>query len=155
MAQTIEEIPASADTRIAPGSSGAADEPIYHAMSEALPTPPPIYQPAVQNGPPAMGVPSGPLPPSSAPQGEAEDSSGKPVFLTFEQLSAVLGRLSTLLPPDARFSFNHDSEKAWIVAANGLDLHPLVEQALAELGQKIEKPESKARSSSDHSVLGA
>ena len=26
-------------------------------MSEALPTPPPIYQPAVQNGPPAMGVP--------------------------------------------------------------------------------------------------
>ncbi|MDX6504454.1 MAG: hypothetical protein QOE29_1579, partial [Gaiellaceae bacterium] len=48
-------------------------------MSEALPTPPPIYQPTVQDGPPTMGVPSGPLPPSSAPLGEAEDGQGKPV----------------------------------------------------------------------------
>src|SRR5437868_15231921 len=108
-------------------------------MSEALPTPPPIYQPAVQNGPPAMGVPNGPLPPSSAPTGDVEDS-GKPVFLTFEQLASVLDRLRSLMPPDARFSFNHDSEKAWIVAANGLDLHPLVEQALAELGQTMASP---------------
>jgi hypothetical protein len=124
-------------------------------MSEALPTPPPPYQPAVQDGPPSIGDPSGPLPPSSAPGGQVEDSSGKPVFLTFEQLSAVLDKLRSLLPADARFSFNHDSEKAWIVAANGLDLHPLVEQALAELGQKHEKPQSKARASADHSVLGA
>jgi hypothetical protein len=124
-------------------------------MSEALPTPPPIYQPTVQDGPPTMGVPSGPLPPSSAPLGEAEDGQGKPVFLTFEQLASVLDRLRSLMPADARFSFNHDSEKAWIVAANGLDLHPLVEQALAELGQTIEKPASKARSTADRSVLGA
>jgi hypothetical protein len=109
-------------------------------MSEALPTPPPIYQPAVQDGPPAMGVPSGPLPPSSAPSGDVEDGGGKPVFLTFEQLASVLDRLRSLMPADARFSFNHDSEKAWIVAANGLDLHALVEQALAELGQTMDTP---------------
>jgi hypothetical protein len=123
--------------------------------AEALPTPPPIYQPAVQSGPPTIDVPSGPLPPSSAPGGDADDSQGKPVFLTFDQLAAVLDGLRTLLPPDARFSFNHDSEKAWIVAANGLDLHPLVEQALAALGQTMEKPQSKARAGSDRSVLGA
>src|SRR3954454_5197028 len=120
-------------------------------MSEALPTPPPIYQPAVQDGPPSIGDPSGPLPPSSAPAGEAEDSSGKPVFLTFEQLSAVLDKLRGLLPADARFSFNHDSEKAWIVAANGLDLHPLVEQALAEMGEKHEKPSAKSRAAASSS----
>ena len=117
-------------------------------MSEALPTPPPIYQPAVQDGPPLIGDPSGPLPPSSAPTGAADDGLGAPVFLTFEQLSAVLDRLRGLLPPDARFSFNHDSEKAWIVAANGLDLHPLVEQALAEIGEAHEKPQAKSRNGS-------
>jgi hypothetical protein len=109
-------------------------------MSEPLPTPPPIYQPSVQDGPPAMGVPSGPLPPSSAPAGAAEDGLGPPVFLTFEQLADVLDKLRSLLPPEARFSFNHDSEKAWIVAANGLDLHPLVQQALAELAETVEAP---------------
>jgi hypothetical protein len=84
-----------------------------------------------------------------------DDGLGKPVFLTFDQLAAVLDGLRTLLPADARFSFNHDSEKAWIVAANGFDLHPLVEQALAALGQKKEEPQSKARAGSDRSVLGA
>src|SRR4051794_830631 len=124
-------------------------------LNDALPPPPPVYQPAVQSGPPTIAVSSGPLPPSSAPTGEVEDSSGKPVFLTFDQLAAVLDGLRTLLPADARFSFNHDSEKAWIVAANGLDLHPLVEQALAALGQTMEQPQSKARAGSDRSVLGA
>src|SRR4051812_14209028 len=114
-------------------------------MSEALPTPPPIYQPAVQSGPPTIDVPRGPLPPSSAPSGEADDTQGKPVFLTFDQLAAVLDGLRTLLPADARFSFNHDSEKAWIVAAHGPDLHPPVEQALPPLGQTMEQPQSKTR----------
>jgi hypothetical protein len=104
-----------------------------------------------------MGEPTGPLPPSSAPGGESDDGDyGKPVFLTFEQLSAVLGRMRDLLPPDARFSFNHDSEKAWIVAANGLDLHPLVEQALAEVGQTIEvAPLPPVQAPAQQSVLGA
>lgn len=125
-------------------------------MTEALPEPPPIYQPTVQDGPPAMGEPTGPLPPSSAPHGVGDGTLGEPVFLTFEQLSAVLGKMRELLPPDARFSFNHDSEKAWIVAANGFDLHPLVERALAELGQKVETPKAKPRQgSSQQSVLGA
>ena len=91
-----------------------------------------------------IGAPSGPLPPSSAPTGVADDGLGKPVFLTFEQLSAVLDRLRGLLPADARFSFNHDSEKAWIVAANGLDLHPLVEQALTEIGETQAKASNGA-----------
>jgi hypothetical protein len=82
-----------------------------------------------------MGEVSGHLPPSSSPTGEAEDGLGSPVFLTFDDLAAVLGKMRELLPPDARFSFNHDSEKAWIVAANGVDLHVLVEQALGELGR--------------------
>jgi hypothetical protein len=114
------------------------------AEPEALPPAPPIYQPAVQSGPPTMDVPMGPLPPSSAPSGEPDDGLGKPVFLTFEQLASVLDGLRKLLPADARFSFNHDSEKAWIVAANGLDLHPLVEQALADLGQTMEQPQQAA-----------
>src|SRR5436190_5364795 len=86
-------------------SRGASDEPIYHAMSEALPSPPPIYQPQVQDGPPVMGAAAGPLPPSSAPAGDLpDDGQGKPVFLTFEQPADVLGRLRELLPSDARFS---------------------------------------------------
>jgi hypothetical protein len=120
-------------------------------MSEALPSPPPIYQPAVQSGPPTLDVPSGPLPPSSAPTGQTDDGLGKPVFLTFDQLASVLDGLRKLLPPDARFSFNHDSEKAWIVAANGLDLHPLVERALADLGQTMDTPHPAVHAGSNGS----
>jgi epoxyqueuosine reductase QueG len=88
--------------------------------------------------------------------GDAGETLGQPVFLTFDQLSAVLGKMGELLPPDASFSFNHDSEKAWIVAANGIDLHTLVEQALAQLGQKIETPKTRQRSgAANRSVLGA
>src|SRR5688500_7149117 len=103
-------------------------------MTGALPTPPPSYQPSVPLGPPPMGGVRGHRPPSGSPTGDSQDGLGSPVFLTFDDLAAVLGKMRALLPPDARFSFNHDSEKAWIVAANGVDLHVLVEQALVEVG---------------------
>ena len=88
--------------------------------------------------------------------GESGVTLGQPVFLTFDQLAAVLGKMGELLPPEASFSFNHDAEKAWIVAADGLDLHAIVEQALAQLGQKIETPKARQRAgAADRSVLGA
>jgi hypothetical protein len=152
----IEESPRSADSGEAPDSRGATHEPIYDAMTESLPQPPPIYQPAVQLGPPSMGEASGPLPPSSAPSGAADDGLGQPVFLTFDDLAAVLGKMRELLPPDARFSFNHDSEKAWIVAANGVDLHVLVEQAMNELGRTLAAPAAPEQIAAvEQSVAGA
>lgn len=56
---------------------------------------------------------------------------GPHVDVPLERLGDLLRELHRLLPSGAGLSFNHDGEKAWIAAPEGIELEPLIPVALA------------------------
>ena len=60
---------------------------------------------------------------------------GPVVDVPLARLMEVLHELEALLPPGASLAFNHDGERAWIAATEGVDLEPLIQVALAALDE--------------------
>lgn len=71
-----------------------------------------------------VAVPSSPLP------AQREVEWGEPVWFDRDQVDAVLTRVREQLPPQTRWGFNYEGDRAWIVGQADVDFEALVREAL-------------------------
>ncbi len=73
-----------------------------------------------------VAVPSAPLPP------QHEIEWGEPVWFDRDKVTSVLDHVRLHLPPDTKWGFNYEDDRAWVRAEASVELQTLVDGAIAD-----------------------